>query len=117
MSITANKQTRDIARKLLQTSLSDVKLNGPTLNLIAVVIGVVAAYFMTIQSLEVELADKAERAVVETLDRRLTEFEVLLKQGVVPKDDFYRFSCDTETRLIRIEHLLTVNPGDSLGNH
>jgi len=72
-------------------------------HLIALVVGVAAAYFMTIQSLKVELADKAENAVVEALDKKLSGFEVFLKEGVVTRKQFYEFSQQTEARLIRIE--------------
>ena len=105
----------DSHKKALPGPFPDILLSSRTINLIVLVVGVAAAYFMTIQSLRLDLAAKAETAVVETLDRRLTAFEVLLKQGVVDKEQFYRFSRDIETRLIRIEQYLTETSGDSLG--
>ena len=47
------------------------RLGGQLLNLLLVALGIAAAYFMTIQSLKLELAAKAEHAVVETLDKKL----------------------------------------------
>ena len=84
-------------------------------HLVAVVLGVAAAYFMTIQSLKIELAAKAESAVVRALERKLASFEVLLREGVVGKEQFYQFSKDVEARLIRIEDFLTENSGEQVG--
>lgn len=86
-----------------------MNLSGPLLNLLVVVMGLAAAYFVTIQSIKVELAAKAEAAVVATLDSKLARFEVLLSEGVVSKEDFHKFSKDVEARLIRIENHLTEN--------
>lgn len=93
-----------------------VRISAQAINLAVVILGIAAAYFMTIQSLKVELAAKAENAVVETLDRKLTAFEVILREGVVDKEEFYRFSSGIESRLIRIEQYLIENSGDSLGH-
>lgn len=81
--------------------------------LITIVFGVAAAYFLTIQSLKVELAAKAETQSVENLNRKLTNIEVILREGVVGKEQFYKFSKDIERRLIRIETLLEENKGES----
>ena len=88
-----------------------LNLSGPLLNLIVVVMGLAAAYFVTIQSIKVELAAKAEAAVVTALDRKLARFEVLLTEGVVSKEEFHQFSKEIEARLIRIENHLTENRG------
>jgi hypothetical protein len=88
-----------------------LNITSPLINLLVVIMGLAAAYFVTIQSIKVELAAKAEGAVVATLDKRLTRFEVLLTEGVVSKEEFHRFSRDIEARLIRIENYLTENPG------
>ena len=93
------------------------RLSGFWLNLLTIILGIAAAYFMTIQSLKVELAAKAEAAVVGTLDRKLVGFEVLLKEGVVSKEQFYQFSTDVEARLIRIEDYLVAYSGENLGKN
>ncbi|HOP06029.1 MAG TPA: hypothetical protein PLF13_01925 [candidate division Zixibacteria bacterium] len=86
-------------------------ISGPLLNFITIILGIAAAYFLTIQSLKVELAAKAESAVVETLDKKLAAFEVIIRQGLVDKEQFYRFSNDLEARLARIEYYLKDNTG------
>jgi len=91
------------------------RLHGWWLNLLSVILGAATAYFMTIQSLKVELAAKAEAVMVGTLDKKLATFEVLLKEGVVTKEQFYRFSADVEARLIRIEDYLIEYSGENLG--
>ena len=87
------------------------------INLLSVILGIAAAYFMTIQSLKVELAAKAEAGVVGAIDKRLAGIEVLLKEGTVSKEQFFRFSSDVETRLIRIEDYLVEYSGENLGKH
>ncbi len=91
------------------------RLSGPLINFITIVLGIAAGYFLTIQSLKIELAAKAEAAVVGTLDKKLAGFEVILKQGVVDKEEFYRFSRDVEARLTRIEFYVTDKPGGQIG--
>ena len=86
-----------------------LRLSGPLLKFVTIVFGIATGYFLTIQSLKIELAAKAEAAVVETLDKKLTGFEVILKQGVVNKEEFFRFSKDLEARLTRIEFYLINN--------
>ena len=92
-----------------------VQLGGQLLNLLLVALGIAAAYFMTIQSLRIELAAKAESAVVATLDKKLSGFEVILTEGVVNREQFYQFSRETEARLIRIEAHLIGQTGEALG--
>ncbi|MFZ5979426.1 MAG: hypothetical protein ACOYVF_02235 [Candidatus Zixiibacteriota bacterium] len=87
---------------------------GQLLQLLVVIFGIVTAYFMTIQSLKVELAEKAERVMVETLDKKLTNFEVILTEGVVSKDDFHQFSREVDRRLARIEYILSDKSGENL---
>lgn len=69
---------------------------------------------MTVQSIRLELAAKAELAVVSTLDKKLANFEVMLREGVVSRDQFYRFSKETETRLVRIEQYLKNQAGEKV---
>lgn len=85
--------------------------NQQLLSLITVVVSMVAAYFLTIQSLKVELAAKAEGVVVETLDKKLAAFEILLREGVVDRERFFEFSQQIEARLSRIEYYLKEQTG------
>ena len=91
------------------------QLSGHWINLVTIILGIAAAYFMTIQSLKIELAAKAEAAVVGALDKKLAAFEILVSEGVVNKERFYQFSSDIEARLIRIEDYLVQYSGENLG--
>ncbi|MCK4572796.1 MAG: hypothetical protein KAU36_00425 [candidate division Zixibacteria bacterium] len=90
------------------------RIGGSLLNFITVILGIAAAYFLTIQSLKMEIADKAEGVVVETLDRKLASIEVMLTEGVVSREQFYRFSTDIEARLNRIEYYLIDKSGENI---
>ena len=96
-------------------NVPQVRLTGPLLNFVTVVVGIVAGYFLTIQSLKIELAAKAEAAMVERLDHKLAGIEVLLKEGVVSRDEFYQFAKDVEARLVRIEYHVMTKTGDQSG--
>ena len=93
-----------------------LRLSGQLLNLLMVALSIAAAYFMTIQSLKIELAAKAENEVVETLDKKLGNIEVILREGVVSKEQFYRFSQEVDRRLARIEFHLTNQAGEHDGD-
>ena len=88
----------------------------PALNLITILFGIGAAYFMTIQSLKIELAEKAEQDVVGVIDKKLVNLEVILKEGVVNKEEFFEFSKNIEARLSRIEFYLINNSGEKIEN-
>jgi hypothetical protein len=72
---------------------------------------IAAGYFMTIQSLRLELAGKAENVTVETLDKKLGNLEVLFREGGISKEEFFRFSRDVESRLARIEYHVSGTTG------
>ncbi|MEW6050836.1 MAG: hypothetical protein AB1644_07225 [Candidatus Zixiibacteriota bacterium] len=93
-----------------------LRLSGQLLNLLMVALSIAAAYFMTIQSLKIELAAKAESAVVETLDKKLGNIEVILREGVVSKEQFYRFSQEVDRRLAQIEFHLSNQAGGHDGD-
>ena len=94
---------------------SGLRLSTQLANIMTIVVGIAAAYFLTIQSLKIELAAKAEGVVVETLDKKLANFEVMLKEGVVSREQFYQFSKDVEARLNRIEFYLKERTGEHGG--
>ena len=98
-----------------QRTRSVFHLSSPWINLVTIILGIAAAYFMTIQSLKIEMAAKAEAAAVGALDKKLASFEVLLKEGVVSKEQFYKFSSNVEARLIRIEDYLVAYSGENRG--
>ncbi len=90
--------------------------NGQFVNLLALILGVAAAYFLTIQSLKIELAAKAENTAVDKLDKKLANIEVILKETVLGKGQFYDFANRIETRLGRIEYFLIDQSGDEIEN-
>jgi len=92
-----------------------LNLTGPVVNFLTILLGIAAAYFMTIQSLKVELAEKAEAVVVAALDRKLAAFEVMLAEGTVSREQFHRFETVVESRLSRIEFYLTEKRGEQVG--
>ncbi len=94
---------------------SGIKISGTLLRIVATVFGIAAAYFLTIQSLRIELAAKAESTVVEKLDKKLNNIEVILKESLLSKEQFYKFSSDMETRLTRIEYHLGEITGEQIG--
>jgi hypothetical protein len=81
-------------------------LSRPLVNFIMVLLGIAAAYFTTIGNIRVELAEKAESGLVETLDKRLGRMEVMIKEGLVGKGEFYEMRNNIESRLGRIEFYL-----------
>ena len=91
------------------------RISGPVWNVITIVLGMIAAYFMTIQQLRVDLAAKAETTVVGTLDRKISGLEVYLKEAVVSKQQFYEHTQKMETRLDRIEQYLIDQTGETRG--
>jgi hypothetical protein len=84
-----------------------LRFSSHLLNLLMIALSIAAAYFMTIQSIKVELAAKAESASVAALDKKLGIVEILLKEGVLNKEEFYRFSNSVDSRLARIEYLVS----------
>ena len=89
------------------TDSSALRFSSHLLNLLMIALSIAAAYFMTIQSIKVELAAKAESASVAELDKKLGIVEILLKEGVLNKEEFYRFSNSVDSRLARIEYLVS----------
>jgi len=96
-------------------SEQEIRLSGQLLNILTIVLGIAAAYFLTIQSIKIELEAKAESAVVEALDKKLVGFEVILKEKVVSREQFFRFSKEIEARLTRIEYYLKEQAGEHIG--
>jgi len=84
----------------------------PVYSFILALLGMSAAYFTTIGSIRVSLAEKAEAVLVETIDKKLTRLEVIIREGMISKDQFFEFRNDIESRLVRIEYHLTNKAGD-----
>ncbi|UCD18349.1 MAG: hypothetical protein JSV44_05410 [Candidatus Zixiibacteriota bacterium] len=90
-------------------------LRRSVLNFILVLLGMSAAYFTTIGSLKVQLAEKAESVLVEAIDKRLARMEVVIREGLIGKDNFYEFKSAIELRLSRIESYLRDYKGEESG--
>lgn len=97
------------------TNDNGVRISGTLIRIVAAVFGVAAAYFLTLQSLRIELAAKAESTAVEKLDKKLGNIEVILKESMLSKEQFYKFSSDMERRLSRIEYHLGEITGEQIG--
>lgn len=82
-------------------------LSKPLFSFVMALLGMSAAYFTTIGNIKVALAEKAEIALVEAIDKRLQRLEVLLAEGTIRKDEFYQFKTDVTARLARIEFYLS----------
>lgn len=96
---------------------NSLKISSTLIRLVTITFAVAATYFMTIQSLKIELADKAGRVAVASLDKKLTNLEVILKESVVSKEEFFRHSKEIERRLSRIEYYLIDNKGEQIGKN
>jgi hypothetical protein len=70
--------------------------------------GIITAYYTTIAGIKLDLSKKAESEMVNQLDKRLSNIEILLGKNFLTKDEFYHFSEDLQKRLTRIEYQLQV---------
>lgn len=94
-----------------------MNISGTLIKIVSVVFSIAAAYFLTIQSLKMDVASKADDKTVEVLNRKLTNIEIILKEAVVSREQFYIFSKDVENRLSRIEYILENKTGESIGKN
>lgn len=84
-----------------------LKLSSDLFHLLTAVVGLAAGYFLTVQSLKLELAAKAQRDDVARQERKLDRLEILMAETHVTKEQFFIFSQQVETRLARIDQHLT----------
>jgi len=70
--------------------------------------GIITAYYTTIAGIKLDLSKKAESEMVNQLDKRLSNIEILLGKNFLTKDEFYHFSEDLQKRLTKIEYHLQV---------
>lgn len=104
-------------QKMGSSGESSFRVTGGMLRFVGVLLSLAAAYFLTIQSLRVDLTGKAESEAVEKLDRKLANIEVILREGVVNREQFYEFSKEMESRLSRIEFYLKQKSGENTGEN
>jgi len=69
--------------------------------------GIITAYYTTIGGIRLDLSRKAESAVVNQLDKRLSNIEVLLNQNFMTKEEFLKLSQELQNRLGKIEFQLS----------
>jgi hypothetical protein len=91
---------------------SDIKswsqlFNRPLVNFMVALLGMTAAYFTTIGSIKIQLAEKASSVLVEAIDKKLTRMEVVIVEGRVSKDEFFIFKNNIDRRLSKIEFYLS----------
>ena len=65
-----------------------------------------AAYYTTVYGLRISVNEKADRATVEQIDRRLVAIETLLRSDIAHQRDLIEMRATIDTRLTRIETLL-----------
>jgi hypothetical protein len=70
--------------------------------------GIITAYYTTIAGIKLDLSKKAESEIVNQLDKRLSNIEILLSKNFLTKDEFYYFSEDLQKRLTKIEYQLSI---------
>lgn len=71
--------------------------------------GIITAYYTTIAGIKLDLSRKAESEIVNQLDKRLSNIEILLNKNFLSKDEFHDFSEDLQKRLTKIEYQLAVS--------
>jgi hypothetical protein len=70
--------------------------------------GIITAYYTTIAGIKLDLSKKAESEMVNQLDKRLSNIEILLSKNFLTKDEFHDFSEDLQKRLTRMEYELSA---------
>jgi hypothetical protein len=70
--------------------------------------GIITAYYTTIAGIKLDLSKKAESEMVNQLDKRLSNIEILLNKNFLTKDEFHQFSEDLQKRLTKMEYQLSV---------
>lgn len=74
--------------------------------IILMVTGALAAYYTTVNGIRLTVNEKADRATVEQIDRRLVTIETLLRTDIAHQADVIEMRAAIDNRLTRIETLL-----------
>jgi hypothetical protein len=82
---------------------SKVQLFQFLITFFVTVFGVLTAYYTTIAGIELDLAHKAEVQIVNELDKRLSNLELLLKENFMTKKEFFELKDQINQRLLKIE--------------
>jgi hypothetical protein len=85
-------------------------------SILAVLTAALTAYYSTVYGIRLTVNEKADRATVEQIDRRLVAIETVLKTDVANRNDMQALRDEVRTRLSRIETLLqkshAANPNE-----
>ncbi|MBI3872167.1 MAG: hypothetical protein HY304_03710 [candidate division Zixibacteria bacterium] len=83
----------------------------PTGTILVMVAGALTAYYTTVYGIRLTVNEKADRATVDQIDRRLVEIETVLRTDVASKGDLAAMRAGIDNRLTRIETLLEAGKG------
>lgn len=78
----------------------------PLMSIVLIVAGALAAYYTTVYGIRLTVSEKADRATVEQIDRRLVTIETLLRTDIAHQTDLLELRAALDNRLTRIETLL-----------
>jgi hypothetical protein len=88
---------------------SKVQLFQFLITFFVTVFGVLTAYYTTIAGIKLDLAHKAEVQIVNELDKRLSNLELLLKENFMTKREFFELKDQINQRLLKIEMKIERN--------
>lgn len=88
---------------------SKVQLFQFLITFFVTVFGVLTAYYTTIAGIKLDLAHKAEVQIVNELDKRLSNLELLLKENFMTKKEFFELKDQINQRLLKIEMKIERN--------
>jgi hypothetical protein len=70
------------------------------------VTGALTAYYTTVYGIRLTVNEKADRATVDQIDRRLVAIETILRTDIAHQSDVIEMRAAIDNRLTRIETLL-----------
>jgi hypothetical protein len=105
----AHSDVRDEELRIMENNrfFSKVQLLQFLVAFFVTAFGILTAYYTTITGIKLDLSQKAESVVVNQLDKRLSNIEVLLNQNFMTKEEFHTLSQELQNRLSRIEFQLS----------
>ena len=86
-----------------QRLFSKVQLFQFLITFLVTTFGILTAYYTTIAGIKLDLAHKAESQIVNELDKRLSNLELLLKENFMTKKEFFELRDQINQRLLKIE--------------
>ncbi len=75
-------------------------------SILAALTAALTAYYSTVYGIRLTVNEKADRATVEQIDRRLIEIETIIKTDVAHRDDLQSLREEVQSHLGRIETIL-----------